>query len=215
MLRFGVGGVLKRLLCGVAFVLLLPAIVAEADPSSSPVITVLLTYEQPYSRPSFEALDHKLQQVLNGAGLRIDVRDRKSADPHAEFGELFVFHMKGQCSMDTLPVGALSDERGPLAMAYSSDGSVLPFGEVECDHVRESIQRVLGRQNPRMYQSAFGTALGLVMAHEIYHMLAHSSAHTERGVTKRSLTAHELLDSRLTFDDVARRAMREYASQPR
>ncbi len=190
-----------------------PLFSAASTPSSPPVVTVLLNYEQPYSRLSFEALEHQLQRVLNDAGLKLDLRDHKETDPKEEFSELFIFDMRGHCSMDPIPVGALSDERGPLAMAYSAEGTILPFGEVECDHVRESIQRIVGRKNPRMYQQAFGSALGLVMAHEIYHMLARSAVHTNVGVTKPSLSAHELLDSRLSLPEAARLAIRQQLTQ--
>ncbi len=182
---------------------------AATLPSPPPVITVLLNYEQPYSHSSFEALQQQLGRVLKDVGLKLDLRDRKKAGPKEEFSEVFVFDMKGHCSMEPIPVGALSDERGPLAMAYSADGAILPFGQVECDHVRRSIQRIIGDRNPRMYQSAFGSALGLVMAHEIYHMLARSAVHTNDGVTKHSLSAQELLDSRLSLPDAARLAMRQ------
>ena len=181
---------------------------AALDLPSSSVVTVLLDYEQPYSRPSFEALGHQLQRILNDAGVKIELRDRKQAGEHEEFAGLLVFQMKGQCTMDPLPVDALSDERGPLAMAYSADGTILPFGEVHCDHVRQSIQRVVGRSNPKLYQSVFGSALGLVIAHEVYHMLAHSPAHTSEGVTKHSLSARELLDGRLSLPRAAKLAMR-------
>ena len=170
--------------------------------------TVLLNYDQPYSQPAFAALQRQLQHVLKQVGLTLDIRERSSTLPHEQFAELFVFEMKGSCSMDALPVGALSDERGALAMAYSSDGKILPFGEVECDRIRQCLQRIVGRGNPHTYQSAFGTAIGLVMAHEIYHMLAHSAQHTHEGVTKESLSARELLSGDLSLPAIARLAMR-------
>ncbi len=176
-------------------------------PAPSPA-TVLLSYDQPYSQPAFTALQHQLQHVLKQVGLTLDIRDRSNTQPHEQFSELFVFQMKGSCSMDALPVGALSDERGALAMAYSSDGKILPFGEVECDRIRQCLQRIVGRANPHSYQAAFGTAIGLVMAHEIYHMLAHSAQHTHDGVTKESLSARELLSGELSLPDIARLAMR-------
>ena len=108
---------------------------------------------------------------------------------------------------ESLPIGALSDERGPLAMAYSSDGAILPFGEVECDRIRSSLERVVGHGNPVIYQSAFGSALGLVVAHEIYHMLSHSPDHTKTGVTKESLSAREMLSGSLSLPAIARMAM--------
>lgn len=197
------------------FLLFLPILRGAAPPASEPLspVTVLLSYERPYSRLSFDALQQQLQHVLNNAGIKLEVRERQAAAPHEQFSDLFLFQMKGRCSMEGLPVGALSDERGALAMAYSQDGNILPFGEVECDRVRESLQRLVGRGHAEAYQSAFGAALGMVVAHEIYHMLAHSPHHTAHGVTKQSLSARELLDHDLPLPDVARLAMRQTLSR--
>jgi hypothetical protein len=183
--------------------------------ASESAVTILLNYEQPHSARSFDSLQSQLKRMLGDLGVRLDIRERNQAAVREQFSELFVFQMKGHCSMEPWPVGALSDERGALAMAYSSQGEVLPFGEVECDRVRQSLQRVLGRENPNAYQSAFGTALGLVLAHEIYHMLAHSPKHTRYGVTKESLSGRELLESDLVFPDAARLAIRRNLPQQR
>ncbi len=182
---------------------------ALASSSSASPVTVLLNYEQPYSQSSFAALQQQLQATLDTAGLKLDIRDRRASPPHEQFGEVVVFKMRGTCSMSALPVGALSDERGPLAMAYSSNGSVLPFGEVACDRVRESLERILGKSNGERYQATFGAALGMVMAHELYHMLGHSARHTRQGVTKESLSARELLEGSLPLPEIARRAMQQ------
>ncbi|MGA8028571.1 MAG: hypothetical protein WB992_15615 [Bryobacteraceae bacterium] len=175
-------------------------------------VTVLVSFEQPRSGASLENLQSQLHGILSGAGVQLDVRDRNEVRAGAEFGQLLVFYIKGYCSMESLPVGALSDERGPLAMAYSTDGKILSFAEVECDNVRLSLERVLGRQSTRAYQPVFDTALGMVMAHEIYHMLAKTSEHTRTGLTKPGLTARELLDKKLSMPDIAQLAIRQNLS---
>lgn len=152
--------------------------------------------------------------MLNGVGLQLDIRERNDIAPHEQFAGLVLFEMKGSCSMDALPANALrvntrSAERAVLAMAYSADGAILPFGVVECDQVRKSLQRIVGRAAPQSDQAAFGSALGLVIAHEIYHMLAHSSQHTRHGVTKESLSPRELVEGTLSLPDSARLAMRD------
>jgi hypothetical protein len=169
---------------------------------------VLLTFEQPHSAESFTAIQTQLQSLLSKAGLTVDLRDRSETPARAEFSHLVLFRMKGHCTTNPLPIAALSDERGPLAMAYSSDGKILPFGEVECDRVRKSLDRVLWRTKDSANQSALGTALATVLAHEIYHMLGDRVKHTHDGITKSSLSAHELLDGRLSLPDVAEAAIK-------
>lgn len=171
---------------------------------------MLLNYEQPFSRPSFEALQRQLEHLLQRVGLRLDIRERKEATPHEQFAELFLFDMKGHCSMDPLPIAASLGKRQALAMAYTADGNILPFGAIECDRVRESLENIVGRGSAGSYQATFGEALALVMAHEIYHMLAHSPAHTRRGVTKESLSGRELLEKEISFPEAARLAMLQH-----
>jgi len=182
------------------------------DPSQS--VTVLVDFEKPYSDASFDALRHELQTLFAPAGLKIDLRLKNQLLPGAEFNQLVVFKMKGACSMVAMPIGALSDERGPLAMTHSSDGELLHFGEVECDRVRQSLQRVLGKGYPERRQTALGMALGVVMAHEMYHMMANAKGHTADGLTKHSLSAEEMLAGHLSIPDVARRAVQHGSGSP-
>ena len=173
------------------------------DPAGAP-LTVVLDYEQPHSSSSFEAMQSELKTIMKRAGLRLDVKDKASLAPNTQFGGLVVFKMAGRCDATPIPIEALSDERGPLAMAYSSDGEILPFGEVKCDRIRESLQRTLGRGLPSGNdRSAYGAALAKVMAHEIYHMLAHDAHHTKSGLTKESLSSHDLLDRGAILPDKA------------
>lgn len=181
--------------------LLLFASAATAGDSS---LTVLLDYEQPHSRSSFESMQSELRALMKSAGLVVDLRDKAEIAPNAQFNGLVIFKMSGRCDATPVPMEALSDERGPLAMAYRSDGQILPFGEVRCDRIRESLQRSIGRGLPSgRDRSAYGAALAKVMAHEIYHMLAHDPHHTQKGLSKEALSSHELLDERLSLPDEA------------
>jgi hypothetical protein len=170
-------------------------------------VTVVVEFEKPYSTASVAALRHELRALFEPTGVRIDLQLKDELPPGQEFNELVIFKMKGACTMTPLPIGAVLDERGPLAMTYTSNGEVLHFGEVECDQVRRSLQRILGRGYPERHQSAFGAALGRIMAHEMYHMIANAKQHTGGGVTKRSLSAEELLSDELGISDFAQKAM--------
>jgi hypothetical protein len=179
----------------------------EATPSSGQSLTVLLDFEDANQSVSLARLQKDLQAILANTGLKLDVRFKQDVAAHAEFQQLVVFKMKGHCTARPLPIAALSDERGALAMTYSSDGTLLPFGAVECDRVRESLERVLGRNASYVHQNAYSTAIARVMAHEIYHMMGNSKQHTRDGVTKRSLSSRELYEGVLPLPDKARRQM--------
>jgi hypothetical protein len=152
------------------------------------------------------ALRHELRELLEPAGIAVDVMLKSEMPVSPQFSELVVFEMKGWCSMEAEPI--LIDERGPLGLAYSSDGEVLHFGEVRCDRVRQCLERVTRGIHPERHQVEYGAALGIILAHEIYHMIAGARAHTKNGLTKESLSAHELLDGALALPDVVRTALR-------
>jgi len=198
-------------MCRAALVCLLACVSslrAGSSPRTALPVTVLLDFEQPHSSASFAALHQELERILKPARLKVDLRIKSEVAPLSEFGELLLFKMKGHCTMDVLPIGALLDERGPLAMTYSVDGQLLSFGEVECDRVRQSVQSVLGRGNPEAHQAALGVALARVMAHEMYHMIANSAAHTKNGVTKESLYGRELSQDALPLAGYVSDALR-------
>jgi len=192
-----------------ALLLLVAASLHGAVPDFSPTrVTVLVQFEKQQSQVSLLDMQRGIQSILDPIGLTVNVRHRSSVKEHEQFGPLVIFTMKGRCDMDPWPMTRSSSQGRALAMAYSSDGIVLPFGEVQCDRVRESIQSAVGRVNSGTYKSMFAKAIGVVMAHELYHMLANSSHHTKAGVTKESLSPLELVDNHLEFPDSAKEAIR-------
>jgi hypothetical protein len=157
-------------------------------------LTVLVDFESPHSDTSLRSLQDSLSEIMRPSGISVKVQLRSSLPQNPQFAQLVVFKMKGSCTMSPLPIAALSDERGPLAMAYTSDGQVLHFGEVECDRVRHSLQRILGFNSSEKSQRTYGSALAIVMAHEVYHMLGNAMSHTPQGLTKPALSASELMN---------------------
>jgi hypothetical protein len=177
-------------------------------------VTVLVNFQKPHSAVSVEAFRQELKDLLEPAGVTVELMLRSELGNYPEFSELVVFEMKGSCSMDaaSMPPEPTYDERGPLAKSYSSEGQILHFGEVECDRVRQCLQRVMGRGQSQKDQAPFGTALGIVVAHELYHMIAGEKAHTKSGLTKESLSARDLLNGGISIPRAAREALRRSLS---
>jgi hypothetical protein len=151
-------------------------------------ITILLRFEHPESAVSRQIMQTEIQSLLGRSvsfrfGTEIGALD-------LTLGRLVAFRIRGYCSMNR-PV---DDRRTGLALGstFVSDGSVLPFGEVECDRIRASIQRVSHVNLPEG-QRQLGQAMGRVILHELYHMLSGSSIHTKEGLTKRGLSSFELI----------------------
>jgi hypothetical protein len=176
-----------------------------ASPSTHTLpVTVVLDFEHDRNDVSLPTVRSELQKLLSDAHVQVELRLRSQLAGRSQFGEIVIFKMKGVCSVASgVPIGALSDERGPLAMTYTTDGEILPFGEVECDRVRQSLSRVWKSDLTGQHSHQFGVAIARVMAHELYHMLGESPAHTKAGVTKEGLSAHELMAPDLNFPKAA------------
>lgn len=187
---------------------------ASTDPVSNPhSITVLLDFEKPHSHVPLKAMQSELESIFAGTGITLDLRLKDQLPPDPQFGDLLIFKMSGHCSTEQLPIGAILDERGPLAWTYASDGEMLSFGEVQCDRIRLSLQRLYGPETAEMHSNLYAKALARVVAHEMYHMLSNSPAHTKNGVTKASLTPRELAEDPMHFpqntDQLLRKALED------
>ncbi|MFN0100606.1 MAG: hypothetical protein ACKV2U_00810 [Bryobacteraceae bacterium] len=177
----------------------------HAAPSGDmPEIAVVVQADEVFSPQAWEAMETESKRIAKRAGLRVRFVERSQAASQ-QFSDLVVFRMKGRCEMDTSP--ALLDERGPFAWAFTADGNVLPFGEVKCDRVRESIKTALRPADYRHADRLFGRALGRVVAHELYHMLANTTKHGKSGIAKDSLSAKQLIGEELDFSSHERIAL--------
>jgi hypothetical protein len=175
---------------------------ATANVSPADPLTIVLDIkDRHYSAVSLTAMEAEAQRIFDTAGLKFDWRLKSDLPAHAQFANVVIFTLSGSCRMDMTPM--LIDERGPLAFTYTSDGEVLPFGEVRCDRVKASLQRSPQSIRAHDWNTTFGMALGRVMAHELYHMLSEQGGHTSEGVTKKSLSAQQLVSGSMRLDPEA------------
>jgi hypothetical protein len=165
-----------------------------------------MDFDSPHSEAPLQSLRQNLNHLLTAGGISVDLKLKENLPENPQFGQLVVFKMKGSCSMGPAPNQPAS-RQGPLAMAYTSDGQVLHFGEVECDRIRYALQRILGVGHSRRNQETYGAALAIVIAHEVYHMLGNATRHTRHGLTKPALSADELTSPNLALSPEALAAM--------
>ncbi len=167
-------------------------------------VTILLDFDKPHSEMSLQAMEAEVSSLMKATGVAVEWQLKNTMPSHAEFAEVVVIKLTGYCMTETVPMPM--DERGPLAFTHSTDGEMLPFGEVECDRVKTSLRRLLLGRDYREGDLLLGRALGRVLAHEMYHMLANDRKHTKSGLTRQSLTADELTADHL---DLAAKAVGE------
>jgi hypothetical protein len=136
-------------------------------------------------------MHEELQRLLAPAGIEIvwkQLKDRKSGE---NFDLVAVTSFAGSCAVDK----SVSVVSSPVSLADTSisDGHVLPFFRIDCF-------RVVGMLGPQIEPAVLGRALARVAAHEIYHIVAQTAEHQEKGVAKASFSARDLTAARFDLD---------------
>lgn len=182
-------------------VLLLAAFLPRigAAPAVRPPVTLLLAFDRTHSDATVEEMKAELSKIMGEAGMTFDYKLRSELNESDTPSDIIVVRFTGSCAMSPAPV--LFDERGPYAITHTSDGEVLPFSEVACDRVKVSIRSAMWGGDFSHADRLLGRALGRVLAHEIYHMVARTGDHGAKGVARRALSPRELIAERLVFDD--------------
>jgi hypothetical protein len=136
------------------------------------------------------SMQAELQRVLRPAGLDIvwkDIADRKAGE---DFELVAVASFEGSCSTRQ---PAAAPMHVSLADTSISDGRILPFLRVDCTH----IVQMLGA-HPK--SALLGRAIARVIAHELYHIVAHTTEHHDAGVAKAVFSNTDLMSPRFEFD---------------
>ncbi|HBY64082.1 MAG TPA: hypothetical protein DEH78_30030 [Solibacterales bacterium] len=193
---------LHRILIASYVALALPAL-AEWKPQRPPV-TLLLEFDQPYSEISYLEMQRELETVLKPAGVKLNFKLKSEMTEGEAFDDLVLVRFRGNCKLDHFPV--VFDERGPLAYALTVEGEVQPFSVVRCDHVRKSVKSAMFGGDHAKGDRLMGRALGRVVAHELYHIVAKTHDHGKEGIARKGLSGKALISDRLEFDteDAAR-----------
>lgn len=135
---------------------------------------------------------------MRPAGYAIDVRTSLHS---AVEGSLVVMEFQGQCSSQAQnsPLSPAKD----LATTSVLEGKVLPFTQIHCSTIRQTLAAALKPMMPGMQDNILGRSIGRILAHELYHILANNMRHSERGIAKSQFSAADLMSSQVSFDEVA------------
>lgn len=168
--------------------------------AAHPVLTVAVDIRGTVSQTTLQEMQREIRKALFATGHSVEFQLRSEINSQS-FEELIVVQLKGRCEMDQTPLAF--DERGPDALAYthSTDGEILPFTEVPCDRLRSSIRTAMWGDDFKRGDMLFGRAIGRVLSHEFFHILARTPGHGKKGIAKRSLSAAQLISDELRFSD--------------
>jgi hypothetical protein len=165
-------------------------------PAASSFVTLYTAFQQAPPAAVVDAIHNELEAIMLPAGLRFDWHALSESGGRVT-SQLAVIHFKGQC--DTEDIRPEWGYPGPLGWTHISDGEILPFIDINCEGVRLFVQRNLMDVPVAGREAVFGRALARVLAHELYHFLAHTKHHAGTGLAKASYTAEDLLAQTFRF----------------
>jgi hypothetical protein len=153
-------------------------------------LVVVLSVDGPHSPDAISEMQREASRLLAAGG--IDITWRFRAEASEEFADdVALIKLKGTCRMEL--TGAPTGEPGALGRTYTSNGAVIPFGDVACDSVRSAVRLAMHRGDLPRAGFLYGRALGRVLAHELYHIAHRTPQHGRGDFTQPSFSGQELL----------------------
>lgn len=181
-----------------------------SDPSASDV-TVILDFKGPYSRQVRREMQRESTRILRSSGVRLAWTLLRESQGKS-YTDLVVLTFNGACKYEQS--APHYQDVGPYAMTKTTDGQILPFGEVECGRVVDSARLAMSGDDFTRADLLIGRALGRVVAHELVHMLTKSPQHSNEGIEKSALSGRQLIASFLPLSalDISRIRLQRAAS---
>lgn len=173
--------------------------------SGSP-LTLYTLFEQQPPAAVWSAIQEETAALMNPLGVATEWRSMATATGGEVSVELVAISFKGACNVNNLQLH--SRDVGALGWAHISDNQILPFMDIECDRIRDFLQGQLLQVDGVRRETLFGRAIGRVLTHELYHILAQTRHHGGSGVAAPSFTVSELLGDHFSFDEREFRALR-------
>jgi hypothetical protein len=168
-----------------------PLLAAEPSAHLSSQVTAQVTAvvlpEGRYSKVALREMGREAAHILKQSGLSL--RWRVGVPAQSVSGMLVVVKLLGRCEMDGSPAHLVP---GPLGWAHEVDGTVLPFSDLACDNLRGAVESALAAGNQPGGNVLLGRAMGRVLAHELYHILAGTSVHGRDGIAQAAFSARQL-----------------------
>ena len=150
------------------------------------------------------SMKRELGDIMQTAGYRV----QWGGESNSPF--LVVVQLNGTCSLPAGYAGLAATPPPPSALASTNvtDGRVLPFSVVNCAAVTQSLASLLSSGAAAQRDFYYGRALGRVIAHELYHILMGTTAHTRDGVSRSCFSTADLVAEHFEFEGAVLSEMR-------
>jgi hypothetical protein len=193
-----VAGLVSLLSCGLS--------TGWAEPVSSPdhrVVVYLQTGSSGQLDNTVAYMQRELEALMQTAGYSVEWKI--PGNPSGETDSVIaVVELRGSCRPPEAKAQVKPVKNGASLASTAVDGDhVLPFSWINCDTLTQMLAPSLAAVKSKQRDFLYGRAMGRVLAHELYHMLANQREHVGSGVGKPSFSAKDVLGERFTFEESA------------
>jgi hypothetical protein len=172
---------------------------AGSLPSPDHKLVLYLRTPTTTSRPVL-AMEQEVESQIKAAGYQVEWRRLGGSALGTEDGFIAIIELKGTCEAPAPGIYVTPVKTGAsLASTAVENGQVLPFSWINCETMTETLAASLTTADSDRRDFLYGRAMGRVLTHELYHLLANEIEHLESGVAKSSFTAGDLLSEHFTL----------------
>lgn len=185
---------------------------AAAQTQPSGPLSVFLSNAAAASPSVTASMRAELQELLASSGMNIRWHDGSGN----VVGRLAVIRLQGACRSDApnpLMPHQVSHDPEALGSTHVTNGEVLPFADIRCDHIRRFVAIPLASTGSlEAREEMLGRAVARVIAHEIYHIVLRTTGHGKKGLARATQSASQLVSARLNFAQEDERRLSAEAS---
>jgi hypothetical protein len=173
-------------------------------------VALYTQFQQQPPAAVLEALQQEVETIMAPMAVEFEWRSLDNVTKGQVASQLAVIKFQGRCD----PVGdGAPAVKNALGWTHVSEGSVLPFCDIDCDAIRHYLRSALLGIRSGEREEVYGRAVARVLAHELYHIFASTVHHGANGVGKSMYTVTDLLSRDFRFSE--REAENLHANKPR
>jgi hypothetical protein len=165
----------------------------------APELGLYLKFDAVPSPAFVTGMETELKSIMGPADLRLQWIMSGQKARSDDWARRIFFHFRGTCN--AVPEHAddrFAVSRIVLADTAASKQEILPYTEADCDALREFLTP--GEPDTAGADGRMGRAMGRVLAHEMYHFLLQTRAHSKKGIARAAHTPAALLGRSLRFE---------------
>jgi len=204
-----------RLMAGLVSLLSLGLCTGRAEPVSSPDRRVVVYLQAGWSgKPdnTVSYMQRELETLMREAGYLVTWKIPGNPSDEGE-SMIAVVELRGSCKAPEARSHVTPVQNGASLASTAVDGDhVLPFSWINCETLTQMLAPSLVGVSSKQRDFLYGRAMGRVLAHELYHMLANEREHVGSGVGKPSFSAKDVLNESFTFEETALAKFRDSGS---